>query len=52
MKVTRYPGANSNGSGLLYGAYSDTTSQTIAAQTTPFAHPAVPSVIMTVFQVS
>ena len=36
MRVTRYPGANSSGSGLLYGAYSDTTSQAIAAANTPY----------------
>jgi hypothetical protein len=37
MRVTRYPGSNSSGSGLLYGAYSDTTSQAIVAANTPYA---------------
>jgi hypothetical protein len=35
MKITRYPGDNSSGSGLLYGAFSDTTSQNIAVVNTP-----------------
>ena len=35
MKITRYPGDNSSGNGLLYGAFSDTTSQNIAAINTP-----------------
>jgi len=37
MKVTRYPSNNSSGSGLLYGAFSDTTSQNPAAADTPYA---------------
>jgi len=35
MKITRYPGDNSSGNGLLYGAFSDTTSQNIAVANTP-----------------
>jgi hypothetical protein len=37
MRVTRYPSNNSSGSGLLYGAFSDTTSQNPAAANTPYA---------------
>lgn len=36
MKVTRYPANNSSGSGLLYGAFSDTTSQNIAVTNTAY----------------
>ena len=31
MKITRYPSDNASGSGLLYGAFSDSTSQSPAA---------------------
>jgi hypothetical protein len=36
MKITRYPSDNASGSGLLYGAFSDTTSQSIVAANTPY----------------
>lgn len=36
MKVTRYPANNSSGSGLLYGAFSDTTSQNPGATNTAY----------------
>jgi len=36
MKITRYPSDNASGSGLLYGAFSDSTSQSIAAINTPY----------------
>jgi hypothetical protein len=36
MRITRYPGNNSSGNGLLYGAYSDTTSQAIVTINTPY----------------
>ena len=36
MKITRYPSDSASGSGLLYGAFSDTTSQAIVAANTPY----------------
>ena len=36
MRVTRYPSSSSSSSGLLYGAFSDTTSQNPAATNTPY----------------
>jgi hypothetical protein len=36
MRVTRYPANNSSGSGLLYGAFSDTTSQNPGATNTAY----------------
>lgn len=36
MKITRYPSDNSGGNGLLYGGFSDTTSQSIAAANTAY----------------
>lgn len=36
MKITRYPSDNSSGNGLLYGGFSDTTSQNIAVINTPY----------------
>ena len=37
MRVTRYPSSSSSSGGLLYGAFSDTTSQSPAATNTPYA---------------
>lgn len=36
MKITRYPSDNASGNGLLYGAFSDTTSQSPAATNTAY----------------
>lgn len=36
MRIVRYPADNANGSGLLYGAFSDTTSQSPAAINTAY----------------
>jgi len=36
MRVTRYPSNNSSGSGLLYGAFSDTNSQSPGAANTAY----------------
>jgi hypothetical protein len=36
MKITHYPADNSSGNGLLYGGFSDTTSQGIAVANTPY----------------
>ena len=36
MRVTKYPSGFAGGSGVLYGAFSDTTSQNIAVANTPY----------------
>ena len=36
MRITHYPSSSSSGNGLLYGAFSDSTSQAIVAANTPY----------------
>ena len=36
MRVTKYPSGFAGGQGVLYGAFSDTTSQNIAVANTPY----------------
>jgi hypothetical protein len=36
MRITHYPAGNSSGAGLLYGGFSDTTSQSPAAANTAY----------------
>lgn len=37
MRVTKYPSGFAGGQGVLYGAFSDTTSQNIAVANTPYS---------------